>query len=180
MTYRQWCRACRRMRQQVVPDIQDKLPRMKTTNRNMITYRRVAMASTAAVAAAAVLVAGLCLMDFSPSGGSLSVVNPGVINPDISKQELPVHKAAQAAVVMQETVSADVFGAVDGYVGAGVMHLSADLIPKEHSGCSGVFYNMADNTMFCADHVVLEALGRQGQPAKQVGVHFYHPQHQVD
>ena len=172
MTYRQWLKRAKEAHVAAVPDIRDRLPLSAETPttyspRVLVIRRAVAGACAAAMAVCVIGVVGWAHL----RGGEPTT--PSVSNPD-NTSTIPLHTVVQAVTMLHGSTPTLVVDNMSMYVGARILHVVHNQ-PSEHSECQGVFYDMEQESYFCADHIMKPALEREGIPVKGVYMHYYHP-----
>lgn len=169
MTYRRWKQEYTRLREEATPDVAPRLPiESATPTPRPVTWYRV----VAAVAAAVVLCASIVGVRewMLPTGQTDTPMGGGSLM-------LTAHIGVRAVPLLHTDTAAEAFQSPCTYVGVRTVHLSNPVAVEGHGSCVGVFYNFAEQTYFCTEHIVRDALTRNGISHAGVVVyfHYYHP-----
>ncbi len=179
MTYRQWLKRAKETRAAAVPDIRDRLPLSADAPLPVAPHPVVLRRVIAGVAVAAVVFAvgyaGFYALFGSNAGGTPAVNTP--INTPDKGEKIPLHTTVQAVTMLHSGMPSELINSVNGYVGARVLEIMEGKTPPEHASCHGVYYDMEQESFFCATHTVASALGRIGKSTNGLLVHYYHPEY---
>lgn len=173
MRYRRFVDLYRRGRQEAVPS--PTLPIDSTTparpHRTPIVWRVAAL-----VAAATALIAGSSV--FWPKNETLSSTDtppPPVeqsTSPDSDKAPTPIQKQVQVTPALHGGTPLETISTANGAPTAlsTLPFAYTDTTNEDHAPCSGVYYNVYNNTLFCCTHAIRELLEEKGIAGENVRV----------